>query len=96
MARIGRDPSSGVVTMASDFDTVPGKLATDHVAVHCLISEHEPDLCDGWCESYDIDPQGFRVDGYGRIYAPEGVPTECPECGDRLLAYNGVEVNFHA
>ena len=79
-----------------DFDRVPEKLRKDNLAIRCLIAEDDPDLCDGWVESVEIDPSDVRVDGNGRIHFAEHVPTECGECGDRVLAYNGVEVSFHA
>jgi hypothetical protein len=82
-------------TKSEAIERVPDELRKGHVAVHCLIAEHQPDLCDGFCESYDLSPSDVRVDGYDRLHFPEHVPTECPECGDRVLAYNGLEVSFH-
>jgi hypothetical protein len=75
---------------------VPEKLRTDHLAVRCLVKELVgDDVCDGWTESFEIEKTGVKVDGYGNLYFPDNVPTECPNCHDRVLAYNGVEVTFH-
>jgi hypothetical protein len=78
------------------FDRVPDKLRTDNLAIRCLIGEDDPDLCGGWMTSVEIDPSDVKVDGYDRIHFADHIPTECPECGDRILEYNGVEVSFHA
>ena len=78
------------------FDRVPDKLRADNLAIRCLIGEEDPDLCDGWLTSVEIDPSDVKVDGYDRIHFADHIPTECPECGDRVLEYNGVEVSFHA
>lgn len=77
------------------FDQVPDALMEDNLAVRCVIPDVEPELCDGWTESFDISEGEVTADGYGRLYFPENVKTECPECGDRVLDINGVEVNFH-
>lgn len=77
------------------FDDLPDELVADNLTVRCLIPENAPEFCDGWETSVEIAPTDIRMDGYGRLHFPEHVPTECPECGDRVLEYNGVEVNFH-
>lgn len=77
------------------FERVPDELRKNNLAIRCMIHEVEPDLCDGWLTSVEIDPSDVKVDGYDRIYFADHIPTECPECGDRVLEYNGVEVNFH-
>jgi len=78
------------------FDRVPDKLRTDNLAIRCLVGEDDPDLCDGWLTSVEIDPSDVKVDGYDRIHFADHIPTECPECGDRVLEYNGIEITFHA
>ncbi|ELZ20815.1 hypothetical protein C475_19488 [Halosimplex carlsbadense 2-9-1] len=78
------------------FDQIPDALMEDTLTVRCKIPELEPDLCDGWVESFDIGNSRVKMDGYGRLYFPDNVTTECPKCGDRVLEINGVEVNFHA
>ncbi|MFC7216504.1 hypothetical protein ACFQO4_20810 [Saliphagus sp. GCM10025334] len=78
------------------FERVPDELRKNNLAIRCMIGEDDPDLCDGWLTSVEIDPSDVRVDGYDRLHFAEHVPTECPECGDRVLEYNGVEVTFHA
>lgn len=78
------------------FERVPEDLRTDHLTVRCLIADEEAEMCEGYFESVDIDPSDVWVDGYDRIHFADHVPTECPECGDRVLSYNGVEVVFHA
>ncbi|MFC5970030.1 hypothetical protein ACFPYI_01680 [Halomarina salina] len=94
-------PSQGVEQkpkiVRDGFETVPNALRTDNLAVRCTAPEHLGDdaECSGWCESFDIDPSDVRVDGYGYLHFADHVPTECPECGGGLLAYNGVQVNFY-
>ena len=78
------------------FERVPDRLRKRNLAIHCLNHEYNPELCEGWVDSVEIDPTDVRVDGYDRIHFADHVPTECPECGDRILAYNGVEVDFNA
>jgi hypothetical protein len=78
------------------FQNVPEKLVTDNLAIRCLVHELEPEMCDGWVTNVEIDPTDVTADGYGRLHFADHIPTECPECGDRVLAYNGVEVTFHA
>jgi len=78
------------------FERVPNELRKNNLAIRCMIHEHEPELCDGWLTSVEIDPSDVKVDGYDRIHFADHIPTECPECGDRVLEYNGVEVTFHA
>ncbi|SHH66030.1 hypothetical protein [Halobaculum gomorrense] len=82
--------------MTDEFDRVPDELVSETLAIRCVIAEYEPNLCDGYIETVAIDPATVTVNGYGRVSFPEHVPTECPCCGDRVLAYNGVEVTFHA
>lgn len=81
---------------SAGFEQVPDDLVTDSLTVQCVIGEDDPELCDGWCTTVEIDPGGVRVNGYGQIFFPDEVPRECPECGDQLLRFNGVAVSFHA
>jgi hypothetical protein len=78
------------------FEQIPDALMKDSLTVRCMVPDIEPDICDGWVESFDTGRENVKMDGYGRLYFPDGVTTECPECGDRVLEINGVEVNFHA
>lgn len=80
---------------ASGFDKLPEKLVTDRLTIRCLSKENGLDVCPGWVTNVEIDPDDIRMDGYGLLHFPDHVPTECPECHDRMLAYNGVEVTFH-
>lgn len=82
--------------MSVHFEEIPEKLLKDNIAVRCKIAEEDPELCDGWCESFDVGRDRVKMDGYGRLYFPDSVATTCPECGDRVLVMNGVVVNFHA
>lgn len=77
------------------IERVPDALQTDHLSVRCVIGTNQPELCEGYVESFEFDPADVWVDGHGRIHFADHIPTECPECGDRILAYNGVEVSFH-
>ena len=77
------------------FEHVPEELVTDNLAIRCLSPDYAPEHCDGWVTSVEIKPTDVRMDGYGRLHFAEHIPTECENCGDRMLAFNGVEVNFH-
>jgi len=87
------DTSSGGT---DHFDQIPDALMKDNLVVRCMIRDVDPELCDGWAESFDNSDGRVKMDGYGRLYFPDNVKTTCPECGDRVLEINGVEVNFHA
>jgi len=86
----------GIDHSLEDEHLIPDALMKDNLAVRCMIPDIEPDLCDGWAESFDISDDRVKIDGYGKLYFPDHVRTECPECGDRVLEINGVEVDFHA
>lgn len=73
------------VSDRESFDQIPDSLMKDNLAIRCIIAEYEPDLCDGWVESFDISDRQVKIDGYGRLYFPDNVTTQCPECGDRVL-----------
>lgn len=77
------------------FDQLPDSLVADRLVIRCFISEEDPDLCPGWIESFDISPRDVRIDGYGYLHFADRIPTECPECGDRVLIMNDEVVNFH-
>lgn len=78
------------------FDQIPESLLRDRLSVRCFIHEDDPDLCpDPWIESVDISPRDVRIDGYGYLHFSDHIPTECPECGDRVLIMNEEVVNFH-
>ena len=78
------------------FERVPDELREHHLTVRCVIATDQPEFCDGYVESFEFDPSDVSVNGYDRIEFADHIPTQCPECGDRILAYNGVKVNFHA
>ena len=82
-------------TDSHGFERVPDELRADALAIRCLIGEDDPELCPGWVTSVEITPRDVRVDGYDRLHFADHIPTECPACGDRVLAYNGVAVSFH-
>lgn len=78
------------------FDQIPDALKAHNLAIRCVVPEYEPELCSGWVKSVEIDPSDIRIDGYGRLRFADHIPTECPECGDRVLEMNGERVSFHA
>ncbi|RDZ61398.1 hypothetical protein C5B90_19180 [Haloferax sp. Atlit-12N] len=77
------------------FEHVPADLVEDRLVVRCRTPDIEPELCDGWVDEFEIETDAVRADGYGKLHFPEHVRTQCPECGDRVLEINGVEVTFH-
>lgn len=78
--RVSRDP----------FDKLAGKT---HISVRCMIQDIEPEYCDGWCESYDLDNPTY-TDGYDELHLP-GLQLECGECGQMHdFEINGVGVHF--
>lgn len=79
---------------ARSVDGVLDELVGEtHIAVACLVSETEPEFCDGWCASYDLEAPAY-TDGYGQIHLP-GVSLECGECGQiHDFKINGVGVHF--
>ncbi|WP_152418058.1 hypothetical protein [Haloferax elongans] len=77
------------------FDHVPAALVSEKLVVRCMTPDIEPEFCDGWVEEFETEKTAVRADGYGKLHFPDHVTTECPECGDRVLEVNGVEVTFH-
>ena len=78
------------------FTEFPTELwGVETLTVRCLTSEYEPELCDGWEQTFDVDPADIRLDGAGLIhFENDAIPSECPECGNpHHFEYNGLEVN---
>jgi hypothetical protein len=79
------------MTSTDPLEQIAGET---EVEIECTTPRHEPDLCDGWCETIELDePAYFSVDGNReRIYLP-GFSWECPECGNpHDFVIEGVEV----
>jgi len=80
--------------MIAGFDTFPDELRdTTEVTVECVSDETTPETCGRWEETFEVGtPEAIMMDAHGLLHF-DGLPTECPECGNYvLLAYNGVEV----
>lgn len=70
-------------------ESIIGKTTVD---VECLTPRTEPDLCDGWCETVELDEPAHEV--ADRVVLP-GFDGRCPECGDSTFKIEGVEMMFH-
>jgi hypothetical protein len=73
------------------LDDIAGKR---EIEVECTTPEYEPELCDGWSETVELDkPAYLAVDGNReKIFLP-GFSWECPECGNpHDFVIEGVEV----
>lgn len=76
---------------------VPDELQADALEVRCPVPDYAPECCDGWSTTVEIGEESVTAaTDSDQIHVPDGVPTECPECGDRVLEYNGVTLDFHA
>lgn len=76
------------------FEAIPDALLSGRLAIRCLIADEDADLCSGWLTSVDAHPRDIRLDGEGMLHFAEHIPTECGECGDRVLEMNGVPITF--
>lgn len=82
------DSEAGSIT-----DPLDELVGETHIAVRCMAAEVEPEVCDGWVESYDLEEPAYK-DGYGKIHFP-GVTLECDDCGQMHdFEINGVRVMF--
>lgn len=88
-----RDRSDGEFSQR-ELSSEERKIADEtHFSVRCPMNEIEPEICDGWVESVDLDDPAY-IDHRGRIHLPGYVP-ECDECGNpHDFVVNGVRVFF--
>lgn len=64
------------------------------IHVECTTPRAEPDLCDGWDETIELDEPAF-IDEDERVHFP-GFDWQCPDCGNPYeFVINGVEVSQH-